>query len=80
MAKCLTWATHSESQEKSGQANCNDDPVLVTSGNGTRHWSNKEKLYPVVDYIKLFGGNLDFPKTKKLNKVCYYGEPILGKM
>ena len=24
----------------------------------------------VVDVIKLFGGNLDFPKVKKLNKVC----------
>ena len=24
----------------------------------------------VVDFIKLFGGNLDFPEIKKLNKVC----------
>ena len=23
-----------------------------------------------VDVIKIFGGNLDFPKIKKLNKVC----------
>ena len=28
------------------------------------------KRRPVVDFIKLFGGNLDFPKIKKLNKVC----------
>ena len=29
------------------------------------------RLATVVDVIKLFfGGNLDFPKIKKLNKVC----------
>ena len=26
--------------------------------------------HTVVDVIKKFGGNLDFPKIKKLNKVC----------
>ena len=30
------------------------------------------KSQPVVDVIKtLFGGNLDFPKVKKLSKVCF---------
>ena len=29
-----------------------------------------QKCTPVVDVIKLFGGNLDFPKIKKLNIVC----------
>ena len=26
---------------------------------------------PVVDVIKLFGGNLDFTKIKKFHKVCH---------
>ena len=30
----------------------------------------KDFCIPVVDVIKLFGANLDFPKIKKLNKVC----------
>ena len=29
-------------------------------------------LWAVVDAIKFFGGNLDFPKLKKLNKICSY--------
>ena len=28
------------------------------------------KRRPVVDFIKLFGGNLDFPKIKKFIQVC----------
>ena len=37
---------------------------------------NLDVLSPVVDVIKLFfGENLDFPKIKKLNKVCSMSEP-----
>ena len=33
-------------------------------------WSILQMLNSIVDVIKLFGGNLDFPKIKILNKVC----------
>ena len=29
------------------------------------------RLAPLVDAMKFFGGDLDFPKIKKLKKVCY---------
>ena len=35
-----------------------------------KHEPSSTTNRPVVDVIKLFGGNLDFPKVKKLNEVC----------
>ena len=49
--------------------------LLSFNGQNFDFWA-LDKLASVVDVIKLFfGGNLDFPKIKKLNKVCSMSEP-----
>ena len=43
---------------------------ILDEGSIERFSIFKSWLSPVVDVIKLFVGNLEFPKIRKLNKVC----------
>ena len=49
--------------------------MICNSGLAIFDLNGRGENRSVVDVIKLFGENLDFPKIKKLNKACSNTEP-----